>query len=1241
MLEYNNDTKIYKISYLLMADTVERLDMILLELRHLQRNIIYSMREPGFNAPLRFEEDFLWGQGWEKIFRECDTTEREDEVIAQNVPLFPSPEDSSVFIGTDQDARENPDEPETLRDKNRNHIDGNLKGLLDHLWNKTEWRVSYGRHYDNLRGTQLLKRLIARDKFKFCKFALTHAGIVAGRHPETVNQDAQDALSRFIILRSAVHSRCNQYLERIMEYQSLFSKVLDIGVKEFPAPSTERRREIGIYMNFLDERVKSVREETEHLIRYLQISDSDKKDEKRIILHSWKHHFTAQHQFQEDSIGRSLRKNQCDLHHITTSYWMPERMDLQPMIAHETAHLVLHQYFDNLSDIFLQHSPTDFVALQRALLRVLGEYDRILGIGRLSPAHKPRFLIREISCDLLAASVKGFSYLYALLLETVGTGLERYLLHGNFEAGIDFSDLIDLDMIYSLAGTGGHPLTMRRDWWLRLKLVIFWLKRVHHWQPSGLDIILLEGTDSLLDNLLVFFDRITLSPEDKKGELWKALFGRLCDEIEISPAVSAVRQWRVERSCASESKKYPSEEQDPFPRSVLRLPEELSKTLKEIQMGLKIQKGKALAAYVKDDKGNPTETCTYKKMTDCFDRAYLIKHPFEYQKHEVIFSSYSGHRHSWDNKVFHGHLFNIPWICAMTRTIDLFGYDKNIKQRYPVSELRDNWLDDDFYKAEPQQTTLSILSEDNVLGRELYSLALEFYIFAAEDPIDRLVHVRHLIMTHKETRDELDQKIVEGWENKIKNDGILTGKNITHWQKQRMAEELIGEILGKLPHEEKYLPLINYLTIHQKERKSDVLKEIINAITSVHPDKKCRLQGVVVEGGDRDNDNGVLRCFRMILVSRYTVGGFYAMQSDEQYDAFTDKHFTPVQLLDGDTTYWTAEKNVRKGCDVYPFNKMKYCNVLGRYDALSFTRTRPLCRCSLPYFDVKKRDNSYGFASLLTRREFGIRIDLNNEQRRCIDHLNREKNCSDECYGLIGAVSVTLKRRSLRIPFLARLLASVQEGDDIGGISKEKRLTERCRLKKEQDTVLLLDGSVDFLICFCEKRTKDTSETELSDTRIKRVGDIIDAAYWLYQDFMIERTETILDAIVLDDVVRHMIDKKSPDAHSYSIECALRFFEDQFLDDSVEIFRNDLFGRIREKSGPFKDDPSSPLLFVMAELTPGRTDMCLRFFNEDFIDKDNFMNANADTKNKAKWCFKLENDKSNSFRKQLVELLEP
>jgi hypothetical protein len=1422
MLEYKKDTKIYKISYLLLADTIERLDMILLELRHLQRNIIYSMREPGFNALLRFEEDFLWGQGWDELFKRY-TVENEDSVIDEHILHYPAPDNlvefsaecrikSGYLIHQDthiepyynikeirekllpslqliitgkenekkrQDKKESfydfhdddlkkiekiildiqpttkvqnngidsverkipflirnnlysilnildiltPSKAETLgfskerinniremvldfldilsnetelkelqKEHNRKAakkifkemkpilIRINLNNLVYHLWNKTGWRISYKRHYGNLRGTQLLKKMIVRDKFKLCRFALTHAGIVAGKK-DKADMD-QGALARFIILRSAIHTRCTQYLERIMAYQSLFSKVLDIGVKEFPMPSTERRREIGIYMDFLNDRVNRIHDETTHLVERLRVSTPQKdKDESKdddsserpIILHSWKHHFTAEHQVQEDAIGRSPHtvKRRCDLHHITTSYWMPERMDLQPIIGHEAAHLALHQHFDNLSDLFLQHSQANFVDLQRNLLRVLNHYDRILGIGELSPAHKPHALLREISCDFLAASVKGFSYLYALLLESIGIGLDKFLLYGNFNSGMESADLIDLDVIYALKGTGGHPMTTRRDWWLRLKLVIFWLKRIHHWQPSGLDLILLEGTDSLLDNLLVFFDRITLQSEDRKGELWNALFQRLSDEIEISPAVREVRQWRTDRSRYTEQKETEGQDDD-FLSSILRFSEQVRDALKKIHMGMKMKEGNALFHSISENN-NLT-------ITECFNRDYFLDTPFSYTEEEIVFSKNSGHRgfeedenetedESRKRENLHGYLYDIPWTCAMTRTIDLFGHDDDLLARkaqidgqYPEKKV--SWLD--HVKDISVKKTLTALSEDNPLGRELYSLALEFHMVSAENPLDRLVHIRHLFRTHDNIRGIIKRIIKEKksfpewkthrdfWKNwKSRINDILKEKNQEEAEKSMgqalvLAEAIFKEIRdrdGGGPNDKKlnkeqamFLSVINYLNFYKQDNTEiSITEEIINSTTSLDEHGECYLY----------RKNIYIRCLRMIIVSRYAIGGYYSMQSKSEYDAFTDhEKLTPVKMLGGDT-YWsrstetqTNNRERKEGkkldketkCNKYPFKITQYSNVLGRYDALSFTRTRPLCRCSLPH--LRPDSLPYQFTSSLTRREFGIRIDLNTE-KKCTAHLNRDKE-KEHGFGLVGAISIILKRRALRMPFLARLLASAQK-KPIGAIEQEKDLIGRF-LKNDRDTALLLDGSVDILLVFCADYNKQNDPKEKKV--IERVEDVLDSAYWLFQDFMVERTEIIFDAITLDyvakEIVSNLEDKIRPESE-FSIECKIRFFEDQFLDYSLEEFRNGLFQKIDKSQEISEQDRKS--FTVITDLTPGRMDMTLRLFPPAFL--TDTPRQNDGSKYRGEWFFELKEGGEETFRDRLIELLEP
>jgi len=374
----------------------------------------------------------------------------------------------------------------------------------------------------------------------------------------------------------------------------------------------------------------------------------------------------------------------------------------------------------------------------------------------------------------------------------------------------------------------------------------------------------------------------------------------------------------------------------------------------------------------------------------------------------------------------------------------------------------------------------------------------------------------------------------------------------------------------------------------------------------------------------------------MILVSRYAIGGYYAMQSESKYDAFTDRRkLTPVKMLKGDT-YWSTEnkkcnkekrREGNKDCIIYPLHKTQYCNVLGRYDALSFTRTRPLCRCSLPHFS---KGSPYQFTSLLTRREFGIRIDLNlDEEKKCTEHINREKE-----YGLVGAVSIILKRRSLRMPFLARLLASVQKEErKIQRIRPEKRLTG-YNLDKEKDTVLLLDGSVDFLLVFCE----DYKAKNHTDEVLKRVGHVLDAAYWLFQDFMVERTEIIFDAIVLDYVAKEIITKPESE---FSIECQIRFFEDQFLDYSLEDFRNGFFERIKRNNVRAQaEKKEGRFVIVMAELTPGRMDMTLRLFHPALMNAGILLNN--DPKNSKLWYFELDEQKDKTtFRDQLTDLLEP
>ena len=1174
MNKYEKDFRIQKMSFILMADTVDRLDMILLELRHLQMNIIYSMHEPAFNAPLRFEEDFLWG-GEEKSSLGDDTRwsldeEKDNNAVKENIILFP-------YHGNENDEKKNNSDKEGKRKKERNKVYSKLQKRIDQLW-KEEWRMRHQRSYDHLCGTQLLKRAIVKDKIDFCRFAIKEAGLIPGLHKKSTIKCAE--LAQFIVLRNAIHQRSIQYLDRIKEYQSLFNKVLDIGVKDFPVPSLERRREIGIHVDFLNKRVHSIHAEIEHLAKHLQI---DVSSNDKIILHSWKHHFTAEHQFQKKYPDDNTPENQ-NLHHITSNYYMPERADLQPMLAHEVAHLIVHQYFDNLSDKFLRNSESEFVDLLRSFFRVLQQFDNLTGLGTLSPAHRPRALLKEICCDLLAASVKGFAYLYALLLETVGADLYKLLASSDREFTNNHPNAIDLDLIKYLSGSGGRPETMRRDWWLRLKVLICWLKKTHHWRPSGLDDILLEGSDRLLDNLLIFLDEITPTPEDRKGPLWCSLAERLHEEIEDSGAVVEVKKWRKKRSekgdCSSSA----------------RINEEVQMLMKKIHIGMKLEKGKWLC-YRQEIQRKFNK----KNIDEVFDMVYLIDKPCR-QGHEWV-----GREPDHKDAYYIRHLYDIPWKCALTRSIDLFGNftdDIDMEEKENGLASCDRWID--YYKDDPHNKMLRALHYDNAAGRELHSIALEFYMFESEKSFDRLIHVTYLM----NNMSEKDKKTEIIYNYKLKNLLNNANKATSKGNKdKKIAFDCLSNFLFELKRQKSQgvISLFNYIAAYIY--KNDVIECISKQMTNTHK-----------EGCRKNIENDAARCFKMLLISKHSAGGFYAMKkADQGKPIFTSKEYTPVSLLKGNPYWFWIPPNDTSENDkcVYPFDCFKYSNTSGRYDAISFVRVRQMHRCLLPHFETKNPKNdekakidALSFPSLLTRREFGIKIDF-RYQKDCTPHI--DKNNVDKRL-LAGYIYVTLKRRSLRIPFLARLLAAVNK--DESKLKPEKWLAEYL---KEQDTALLLDGSADILLAL---RMDDTniSEKDKKEHKLQRTGHVIDLAYWLYQDFMVDRTELILSAAVLDDVAENISKNEKSE---FSLDCEIRCFEDRFLDGGIDRFRK----RMQDGLNVSKEETKKEnlKLLVTIEVTAGRKDFLLRFFN-----------PSSRIPRAEDWYF----DKNEGFREALVKLLE-
>ncbi len=160
---------------------------------------------------------------------------------------------------------------------------------------------------------------------------------------------------------------------------------------------------------------------------------------------------------------------------------------------------------------------------------------------------------------------------------------------------------------------------------------------------------------------------------------------------------------------------------------------------------------------------------------------------------------------------------------------------------------------------------------------------------------------------------------------------------------------------------------------------------------------------------------------------------------------------------------------------------------------------------------------------------------------------------------------------------------------------------------------MLLDGSADFLLVLRDKG-------EVKKPSLARIDAVMNLAYWLHQDFMVDRTEIILAASGLDSVAKNIAANYDS---LYSLECEIRCFEDRFLEYRLDDVRKKIVKNV-ENSG--KDTSKEKKLLVTFEITAGRKDFLLRFFNEEVSGLSNLTSKKC-------WHF-------DGFRDGLKELLK-
>ena len=567
----NNADNLYLLAFI---DISDRADILMLEIRHLQHSIIDSLHAPTLFLPLRYEEKMIY-DGWGE---ETDDNYRFDaaQTTVDHIIRYPSPRRAIKHLSAAKCNTNHEEEPPISR---INPIKEALLTRVGEIWSGDLWTRGERRHYHALRSLQILKQQVFRNKLMFYREA-RQAGLI----PELGNKKNKLDKPALMILRRAILYRLNKFIRILRTHQQQFGKSLDFGLQGYPRPSIERRREIGIFNDFLSNRTRDIQQEMQHLVHSIIKDDSNSdfsSDSGKVIplvLHGWSQSPRVSNTQLYDKVSLNLGvdengKKQSKIQHISyidTSFWSPDRPDLQPLVAKEVADSVIRNRLGNLDDNYLSNRVNDFSTLMVILFNEANSFTKDINI--LKPVRDNlRGLLRELANDFLAASVKGVSYLYALFLSILGEGLEKQLR---------VTGTIHLSSIYELIG-GVSSYEANFMWYFRLRLISFWLRKISHKEISSLDEVVLSGTTQACDEIIGFLDANAPPTRTSCGVLWKQLAINLEEKINRSYLIVDVRGWRENRSRDTWDEEIKNSGDKKYLRSTIRLHERLQNHLFE------------------------------------------------------------------------------------------------------------------------------------------------------------------------------------------------------------------------------------------------------------------------------------------------------------------------------------------------------------------------------------------------------------------------------------------------------------------------------------------------------------------------------------------------------------------------------------------------------------------------------------------------------------------------------------
>ncbi|MCK5901597.1 MAG: hypothetical protein KAG28_00485 [Cocleimonas sp.] len=1073
-------------------DALDRLDTLLLEARHLQVNIISTLRVPELLYAIRYEEKYLWGDDWDHDLSKSEPS----DLVNRWMVAYPHPYHLESYQQSTTDFKKNQD----IRDR--------LHHIISSVFEESLWGKEQYSNYYTLQAIQHLKRKIFRDKLVLTHHALFKSCL--SKHRESVDDVylmPRDSRAEFMVLRGAIlYHAAHNYVNKLSHYQSQLGRVIDVLSEGLPQSSLRRRRELGVYTDFLDRRTVSLDHEITALLRALGIEN---KDEESITLHNWSHDFS--------SSSISFRVNlsngkQSFITNISTDYWMPERPDLQPTIAHEVAHAKIKLHLDNLSESMLSSQEDDFTYLLVRLKTKLADFSNTDAAYWLMPSHD---FIKEICCDLLAASIEGFSYLFAAFLQLMSNEEAIYGLlqddRGNLDTHL-------LDTLRTSIATDSRSPKERRTFYLRLHLIITWIELTHHRdQTTTLEKKLLEGLKQTLKEIHCYYHSLAATSSSIDYELfWHDFTQQMCNILKSSKAISTVKEWKQERTKEVDrrySKKENHSEKYYKRDSTTRLFNTARETLARRQLWQKTLSGRPFESnQLNDNIANLTaakKLAYYRKLKIKAEIFYDIEIPLEIPCH----ANPSG---------LYRYIYDIPWQVGMLRSHDLLWKPSDNKKTNKI--IKNNDLLQQLHYGFP-------------FGRDLFSLALEFYLHDADSPKDKCYTVLNLLKeiplikpAYPKLLKSAQDQFLE-IEDKLKK---LDENNRSENQKDERYIHIlidINKIILKI--DDKKIPEISQLVFFIQLATN----EQFESTSSNHQLSYANTVEETVRGfevhEDFDKDQGCTN----YMIGKIAVSSPYP----------SEIHNKNVYSVINNKNKYIRIKNKINQLDKH------YSMTLGRYDILSIYPALSMCRCDLPYIgyldrdkekiDIEKDQKQENFYNFNIRREMSIPFKLG--KGKWAGNFTQLKP--------IATLQIILKQRGYRLSFLHRLRMACKNTPisqeypheyllDWTGKLFQTQWNPQC-LNDAEDCAFLTDGWGDILIVFMSPE----HNPEKINHRINNIYTLQNA---IYQDCMVDRTRLTLMSETL-----HHAENTFSNNKDYLLSLSIRMLEDRHLTLSNQLFR--------------------------------------------------------------------------------------